>query len=311
VFKAANGMRFAILRDTRTNLATVDLRYDVGAKDDPPGRAGLAHLVEHLMFELRPAPGAPPLAADLEAVALTSNAFTSWDGTHYTATVPAAAIAKLIAIEGRRMAATCEQLDDATSPASATSCGRERADRRAVVTTWSAARSTATITRTRDRLHRRIAGATPEICGFIAEHYVPARASLVITGAVDVDRVAKLTGAVFGGFARRAPRPPLHPSPPTLRGEIAIRAPIDEPTALVAFAAPPFGSRGVAAAQVARALLAEALADADRDNDWIIGTDVVEIGDDRAPTTVAVVTVRRPEELGAAADEVFAQARAL
>ena len=71
----------------------------------------------------------------------------------------------------------------------------------------------------------------------------------------------------------------------------------------MAFAAPPFGSRGVAAAQVARALLAEALADADRDNDWIIGTDVVEIGDDRAPTTVAVVTVRRPEELGAAADE--------
>ncbi|MBK7197886.1 MAG: insulinase family protein [Myxococcales bacterium] len=315
VFKAANGMRFAILRDTRTNLATVDLRYDVGAKDDPPGRAGLAHLVEHLMFELRPAPGAPPLAADLEAVALTSNAFTSWDGTHYTATVPAAAIARLIAIEGRRMAATCEQLDDAT-------IARERdvvlaenaqtADRAVVYDLVSRAIYGDDHPYARPISTDEIAGATrAEICGFIAEHYVPARASLVITGAVDVDRVAKLTGAVFGGFARRAPRPPLHPSPPTLRGEIAIRAPIDEPTALVAFAAPPFGSRGVAAAQVARALLAEALADADRDNDWIIGTDVVEIGDDRAPTTVAVVTVRRPEELGAAADEVFAQARAL
>ena len=114
VFKTANGMRFAILRDTRTNLATIDVRYDVGAKDDPPGRAGLAHLVEHLMFELRSAPDAPPLSAELQVATLTANAFTSWDGTHYTATAPAAAITTLIALEGRRMAATCDQLDDAT-----------------------------------------------------------------------------------------------------------------------------------------------------------------------------------------------------
>lgn len=315
VFKATNGMRFAILRDDRTNLATLDLRYDVGAKDDPPGRAGLAHLVEHLMFELRPAPGAPPLSVDLAAATLTTNAFTSWDGTHYTATAPAAEITKLIALEGRRMAATCEQLDDATIARERDVVLAEnalRADDDAVQTAVYRAIYGDDHPYARPISTDEIAQATrAEICDFIAEHYVPARASLVITGPVDVARVAKVTGATFGGFTRRASRPRLHPEPPALHGQIAIRAPVTEPTALVAFTAPPFGSRGVAAANVAQALLARALDAADRDADWILATAVFELGDDRAPTIVASVTVRSPEQLGAAADEVFAQARQL
>ena len=47
----ANGMRVVVVPDTRTNLVTVDMRYEVGAADDPPGRAGMAHYAEHVMWE--------------------------------------------------------------------------------------------------------------------------------------------------------------------------------------------------------------------------------------------------------------------
>ena len=48
--------------DTTTQLVEVDIRYDVGSREDPQGKAGLAHLVEHLMFQTRPdGPETPPI----------------------------------------------------------------------------------------------------------------------------------------------------------------------------------------------------------------------------------------------------------
>ena len=315
LFESSSGMRFAILPDDRTNLATIDLRYDVGAKDDPPGRAGLAHLVEHLMFELRAQPGAPPVSVELDALTLHNNAATSWDGTLYTSTAPAAAVDALIALEGRRMAATCDQLDDATVARErdvVLAEGAERADADALAGAVLRAIYGDGHPYARPLTSDEVAKVTrAEVCAFIAEHYVPARASLVITGDVDVERVATALSATFDRVARRPTRPVVHASPPTLRGQIAIRAPLDQPTAVVAFETPPFGTRGVAAARTARVLLADALAALDREQDWIVDTAVLDYGDARAPTTLAVVTVRRPEDLGAAADEVFARAQTL
>jgi zinc protease len=50
-YRLANGLEVILRRDPRLPLVAVHLRYHVGAVDDPPARRGLAHLVEHLMFE--------------------------------------------------------------------------------------------------------------------------------------------------------------------------------------------------------------------------------------------------------------------
>src|SRR5512142_2228154 len=58
----SNGLRFVIMPDTTTQLAEGDVHYDVGSREDPQGKAGLAHLVEHLMFQTRPdGPSTPPI----------------------------------------------------------------------------------------------------------------------------------------------------------------------------------------------------------------------------------------------------------
>ena len=58
-----NGVRFVLMPDATTQQVEVDVRYEVGAREDPRGKAGLAHLVEHLMFQQRPdGPASPPMA---------------------------------------------------------------------------------------------------------------------------------------------------------------------------------------------------------------------------------------------------------
>ena len=46
-----NGLTVILHEDHKTPLVAVNVLYKVGSKDDPPGRTGLAHLFEHLMFE--------------------------------------------------------------------------------------------------------------------------------------------------------------------------------------------------------------------------------------------------------------------
>jgi len=54
LFSVTNGLMVALVPESNTNLVKVDVRYRVGAADDPKGKAGLAHLVEHLLFTIRP-----------------------------------------------------------------------------------------------------------------------------------------------------------------------------------------------------------------------------------------------------------------
>ena len=59
----SNGLKFVIMPDSTTRLVEVDVRYDVGSREDPIGKAGLAHAAEHMMFQLKPkgATSSPPM----------------------------------------------------------------------------------------------------------------------------------------------------------------------------------------------------------------------------------------------------------
>ena len=47
----SNGLRVVTLEDHSSPTVSVQMWYEVGGKDDPPGRSGFAHLFEHLMFK--------------------------------------------------------------------------------------------------------------------------------------------------------------------------------------------------------------------------------------------------------------------
>lgn len=49
-FTLDNGLRVILSEDHSAPTIAVAVTYNVGAKDDPPGRSGLAHLFEHMLF---------------------------------------------------------------------------------------------------------------------------------------------------------------------------------------------------------------------------------------------------------------------
>ena len=53
-FTLDNGLEVVVIPDHRTPVVTHMIWYRVGSADETPGKSGLAHFLEHLMFKGRP-----------------------------------------------------------------------------------------------------------------------------------------------------------------------------------------------------------------------------------------------------------------
>src|ERR1700738_3966598 len=50
-FKLDNGLRIVMSEDHSAPTYAISITYNVGARDERPGRTGLAHLFEHMMLQ--------------------------------------------------------------------------------------------------------------------------------------------------------------------------------------------------------------------------------------------------------------------
>jgi zinc protease len=79
-----NGLKIVIIPDKTTSMVQVDVRYEVGSNEDPPGKAGIAHMVEHMMFQHHMlGPDKPATFDIIPQLTLAFNAYTTYDKTHY------------------------------------------------------------------------------------------------------------------------------------------------------------------------------------------------------------------------------------
>lgn len=96
-----NGLTVITHATWDTPMATVNILYNVGSRNEDPSRTGFAHLFEHLMF------GGTPSVPDFDAVVSSlggeSNAFTNCDYTNYYITVPADGLSTALSLEADRM----------------------------------------------------------------------------------------------------------------------------------------------------------------------------------------------------------------
>src|SRR5579883_3023936 len=86
--KLANGLDIVIIEDHRAPVVTHMIWYRNGSAEDPPGKSGIAHFLEHLMFKgtkTHPQGKFSQLIADLGG---QENAFTSNDYTAYFSASP-------------------------------------------------------------------------------------------------------------------------------------------------------------------------------------------------------------------------------
>jgi len=102
-FTLQNGLRVIVHEDRKAPVVAVSVWYNVGSKDEPPGRTGFAHLFEHLMFngsENAPGDYFEPLR---EVGATDFNGTTWFDRTNYFQTVPRPALERVLFLESDRM----------------------------------------------------------------------------------------------------------------------------------------------------------------------------------------------------------------
>lgn len=108
-----SGMRVIFERAPGSNMVGVTTVVGVGSRSDPPGREGLAHVVEHLAFRGHGA-DQPEVDLRLGAAGAYHNAFTNFDDTTYYELAPAASLQSLLQLEGERLLAPLDGVDDDT-----------------------------------------------------------------------------------------------------------------------------------------------------------------------------------------------------
>jgi predicted Zn-dependent peptidase len=100
-FTLDNGLQVLVHEDHHTEMAVMNILYKVGSRNEIPGKTGLAHFFEHLMFG--GSKHAPVFDRELERVGGESNAFTNTDITNYYITLPATNIETAFWLESDRM----------------------------------------------------------------------------------------------------------------------------------------------------------------------------------------------------------------
>src|SRR5450432_683871 len=198
----ANGLEFVIMPDPTTQLVEVDVHYEVGAREDPEGKAGIAHLVEHLMFQTRPdGPDTQPIFQTLLDISTFVNAFTTEDMTHYNTTVHAENLDSMLKIEAMRMFYAADLPPFGCSTLKESEFEREREVVRNEIRAGSSADQyvvqliEAQLYPEGHAYQREIGGNDQQIasaqladaCTFMKKYYAPERATILIAGGVDVD----------------------------------------------------------------------------------------------------------------------------
>ena len=103
-FQLKNKLMLLVLEDHRSPTVAYQTWFKVGSRDEVPGKTGLAHLFEHLMFKATRNHPAGDFDRILQlAGAEDLNAFTSRDFTAYVQEVPSDQLELLMQLESDRM----------------------------------------------------------------------------------------------------------------------------------------------------------------------------------------------------------------
>lgn len=183
-------------------LVAVALTVGAGGDDDPAGRHGMAHLVEHLMFPRDDE--ADGFVALVQEAGGMCNAETHRDHTVFHTVVPADALPDVLALEARRLLRFGPSA--ATLRSEAAVIGEEIRAAGAGNRLWDTVLAA---------LHpgaRDAYGTTAELRDatveeaetFFHRHYRPERVVLSVVGDVDAGRVEELVRREFGAWTTPA-----------------------------------------------------------------------------------------------------------
>ena len=104
-FKLKNGLRVLLAEDHRAPTFSICMTYNVGSRDERPGRTGFAHLFEHMLFQGSENVGKGEHFILIQQNGGSANGTTNAERTNYFETLPANQLELAIFLEADRMRA--------------------------------------------------------------------------------------------------------------------------------------------------------------------------------------------------------------
>ena len=102
-FRLDNGLAVVVIPDRRAPVVTHMVWYRNGSADDPPGKSGIAHFLEHLMFKGTKAHPPGEFSLRIAEIGGQENAFTGNDYTAYFQRVAKEHLGAMMEFEADRM----------------------------------------------------------------------------------------------------------------------------------------------------------------------------------------------------------------
>jgi len=215
-FTLANGLEVVVVPDHRAPVVTHMIWYKVGAADETPGKSGLAHFLEHLMFKGTEKNPGDTFSRQVAAIGGRENAFTASDYTGFFQRVPRNHLQEMMALEADRITGLVlsddvvrpelnvvleeQNMRIANNPA-ARLCEQMDA---ALYLNHPYGRPVIGWRREIEQLNREDALA------FYRRFYSPNNAVVVVAGDVTVEEVKADAEATYGKIAGRAETDPRH-----------------------------------------------------------------------------------------------------
>ena len=185
------------------------LAYRVGSRNEPTGKTGISHWVEHMMFKGTPRFPAGMLDREIDRAGGQWNAFTSMDATKYFETLPADKIDIAMQAEADRMTNALFDPEETESERTVIISERQGAENQP--TFWLQEELRASAFRVHGYHHEIIGDETDlrtitrdDLYAHYQRHYSPANACAIAVGAFDSrDMLAKLDD-LFGDIPASA-----------------------------------------------------------------------------------------------------------
>jgi zinc protease len=211
--KLANGLQIVVIPDRRAPVITHMVWYEVGGADEPRGKSGIAHFLEHLMFK-----GTDKIApGDFSKIVARNggqdNAFTTQDATAYFQRVAKERLPLVMEMEADRMTNLRLLEDDVLN------------ERQVILEERRSRVDNDPGSLLSEQMQAALFLAHPygvpvigwqhemeklsreDALSFYKTYYSPNNAILVVAGDVEADQVIKLAESTYGKIKSTAERP--------------------------------------------------------------------------------------------------------
>ena len=199
-----NGLKVIAVEDNRAPIVMTQVWYQVGSVDEPTGKGGISHLLEHMMFKGTHKVSGEDFDKIVSRFGGSQNAFTSSDYTGYYQLYPAQQLALAVELEADRMTNLVLAKEDLQTERSVVmEERRERVDDNPDAQAYEALLGLAYPTAP---MANPVIGSMSDLESITLEDlknwyqqwYSPSNAVLVVVGSVDHEQVFALAEQYFG-----------------------------------------------------------------------------------------------------------------